>query len=154
MSDGIKTNNSSATITNQIASPVLNDGPFVADDDTFDISVRFYRDNKKFVVEGIDEDFKKDASNIKELTLTMKYPSQGDTSLITAQARQMNEKIKVENLNVSDFLQVEVIRFLTQVRKWNRPEPLDNENLMNLSPKIIRVILEKIRIEIGIDGII
>jgi hypothetical protein len=154
MSDEIKTNNSSATITNQITQDVLNGSPFVADDDTFDISVRFYRDKKKFVVEGGDENFKADTSGIKTLSLTIKYPSQGDTSLIAAQARLMNEKIKPENISVSDFLQVEVIRFLTLVRKWNCDKPLNNENLMNLSPKIMKVILEKIRVEVGIDGII
>ena len=158
MSDGVKDGNvgSRAISDKVIEKPLVNAiaSPFVTDDDLFMVSARFFKENKKFIVEGVDDGFDALKGCVQVLTLTVKYPSQGDASLINGQVRRMNDNIKSEDINVTDYMQIELIRLLTLVRKWDIKEDLNNENILKLSPKVIKVLLEKIRTEIGFDGII
>ena len=125
--------------------------PFITNEDTFDVSVNYYRDGKKVIVEDTEGfDSKKQQSVI---TFEIRYPSQADCETIMRNCKD----IYVENgekLDVRTFLKVELIRFLTLVKSWNLSQAMNNENVMNLHPDLIRSTLGKIRTEIGTNGII
>lgn len=127
---------------------------FVSDDDLFNVSVKYYRDYKKLKIED-EEDFNPTHEDIQELTCTLKYPSQGDTSLIAAQSSQVKKSGggATEELSLRDFIQLEFIRFAVLVREWNLDETLNNNNIMKLHPKVVKAVLNKVREEIDMDGI-
>lgn len=123
------------------------DDIFITEDDKFNVSVSFYKKDKKLIVETIDDDFSLDHKSIK-IDLTFKYPSQGDVSTIN----HISMQSKVENMDVRDFARLELSRMLCLVRGWNIPKPCNNENVIALSPTIVKAILNKIREVIGTEG--
>jgi len=126
---------------------------FVGDGDVFDISIKYYKDGKKLKVED-EEDFNASEDGVQELVCTLKYPSQGDSSLIASQSAQVRRTAGVtEELSLRDFIQLEFIRFAVLVRKWNLDETLDNNTIMKLHPKVVKSALGKVREEIEMDGI-
>ena len=159
MSDGVKEVKKEAdvaSVATEVKTVVVDDSPFVTDNDTFDVRVRYYKVNKKIMAEEVDEDFDKDNKGIKTLSLTIKYPSQGDAFLINSQSKQSNVESKnLSQINaIADYLQTEVIRLLNLVRKWDAKETLSNESVLSLHPKVVKAILGKVRDEIGTDGIV
>jgi hypothetical protein len=119
------------------------------------VSVRYYVEGKKIFVEDSDELFDTTRADIQELVCSIKYPSQGDVSLIMAQANQVKNRLgSVTNeLDLRDFIQLEFIRLMVLVRKWNLKEKLNNENVLMLHPKIVKALVAKVRNEIEMDGI-
>ncbi len=125
------------------------DSPFVTDEDTFDVKINYYKDNKKIVVEGTDGfDDKKEKSSI---VFTIRYPSQADCELIMQRADSISRPGK--ELDVSTLLKMEAIRFMILVKAWNIDKELNNDNIMDLHPDIVRRTLIKIREEITTNGI-
>lgn len=129
-------------------------GPFVTENDTFDVVTKYYKIDKKIIVEDVDDDFDTKNTNIKTLICTFKYPSQADSSIIGLQSRQINNSVGKSEFGITDYIQLELYRLLTLIRKWNLKDELNNASVMNLNPKIIKAITSKIRIEIGTEGII
>jgi len=126
--------------------------PFVTESDVFEVLVRYYRENHSFYIEGVDDDFKEEVEDVQEIICTLKYPNQGDITLINAQAS--NFSVEAENFDLRDLAHLEFIRFLVLVRKWNLDETLNNAAVIQLHPKIIKTICMKIREEIGLEAII
>jgi hypothetical protein len=130
----------------------LKDSPFVSEDDFFEVSVNYYRENKKCIVEGIADTFDKSKEK-SMLTVKIKYPSHGDCELIAEQTKNIIISNNAVDVNVRDFFKAELIRLLTLIRGWNSETKMNNDNIMNLNPDIIHAILMKIRSEIGTNGI-
>jgi 3-dehydroquinate dehydratase len=127
----------------------VKDSPFVTSEDTFDIAINYYKDNKKTIVEGTDSfDKKKEKSSI---VFTMRYPSQADCEAIMQQSRLILDQNK--ELNIQNIFRIEAIRFLTLIKSWNMDKELNNENVMSLHPDIVRQALVKIREEITTHGL-
>ena len=124
--------------------------PFITGEDTFDVSVNYYRDGNKVIVEGNEIfDIKRQSSAIG---FTIRYPSQADCEIIMKSCKDIYIE-NVDNLDIRKFMKVELVRFLTLVKKWDVDEVMSNETIMRLHPDIIRVSLIKIRDEIGTNGI-
>lgn len=124
---------------------------FVTENDTFDICTEFYFENGRLFVKGIDDDFN-DKSSISKVIFTIKYPSQADVeSISTAFRTYMGNN---EKTVFSEVTKLEMIRFFALVRKWSLSEKMSNEKIMSLNPKIIKSILNEIRLKIDMDGII
>jgi len=126
--------------------------PFITEQDIFDISIKYYIDGKKYSVELVDDTFDKNHKDMQELVCKLKYPSQGDISMINSKITGM--KLDYEGLDIRDFAQIEFIRFLVLVRKWNLEAALNNENVMKLHPNIVKAVILKVREEIGLEAII
>jgi len=126
--------------------------PFVTEDDLFNITVQYYRDGKKMVVQNVDDDFNK-TKDCASIELKIKYPSQGDCDIISEQGK-VNSDITLDQLNIREFMKLEFVRFLCLVRKWSLDLELNNTNIMTLHPSIIRAILYDVREELGMDGIL
>lgn len=125
---------------------------FITEKDVFDISVEYYKKDENLYVEGIDENFDKN-SKTKKLSITFKYPNQGDIGLINIQSH--NTKSSMDgDMSVRDFLALEFHRFNVLIRKWSLNKEINNSNVLSVHPKIIKSFLSKIREKIGMDGII
>lgn len=127
------------------------DDIFVTEKDTFDISVAYYKVDGKLFVEVVDSDFEMDKKT-NSATLTFKYPSQGDTTVIANHV--FSKGIKTgENLDILEFNRLELARMACLLRKWDVDKPITNDNVMNLHPKVVKAILAKIRDVISTEGI-
>ena len=122
---------------------------FVTDDDTFDITVRYYiKDNKKheFIIEGESEEFK-DGDHVKSFNITFSYPcledlkSIADTSQSLAEVSFMNKVIGQEYNHL-----------LILVKSWTLPR--DTAWFAKLDANLINSIVAKVREKIGLSGIL
>ena len=123
---------------------------FVTEDDTFEVTVKYYKEEGKILVEGIDETFDSKKSS-KDIAFTLKYPSQSDCLKIASSFPKINAD--VEKVDIREFMAMELSRFFNLVRKWSINKKLSNEAIMDLNPKIIKGVLALIRNKIGMDGI-
>ena len=121
---------------------------FITEDNTFDVFITYYHKDEKLFVEGEDEDFDS-SEKAKEFTMTFKHPDQGDLSKIS-----LTSNPGISNVEVSDILRLELARVLVLMRKWTLEKELSNENIMNLDPKIVRSIINKMMEKIGTEGMI
>jgi len=124
---------------------------FVTENDKFDIVVK-YNDNGdgKIIVENVDESFI-ESDKTKKLTVTLKYPSQGDSDAIS---RAITKGKNMTDYDIKDFLGLEVVRFMVLARGWSIKKDLNTENIMLLNPRIIKAMVLNVREKIGMDGII
>lgn len=126
------------------------DSPFVMDEDVFDIVINYYKEGKRVIVEGLNDNFVK-SKKVSNITFTIRYPTAGDLSLI-------NQKLKTsspnENMGLRELFDLELLRATLLMKKWSLKEELNNENLLNLDPDIVKQLIIKIREEIGLSGII
>jgi hypothetical protein len=126
---------------------------FVTEDDKFDVTVEFYKDNGKMIVRGVDDSF--DITRKSEnFTVTVKYPSQGDVELIYSSSGKSVDPTNPQEISIPDFLRLELSRLLILIRKWSAGPDLTAEKIYQLNPKIVKAIILKIRAEIGMEGII
>jgi len=129
------------------------DDIFVTEKDSFSISIEYYKDeNNNLIVSGVDDSFDITRQS-KKITVTLKRPSQGDVSAISNSPIRSNIK-NIDSMSISEFLLLEISRFIVLMRSWSLPNKINNETIMSINPKIIKGILNKIRNEIGTDGII
>jgi hypothetical protein len=129
------------------------DDIFVTEKDSFSISIEYYKDeNSNLIVSGVDDSFDITRQS-KKITVTLKRPSQGDVSAISNSPIRSNIK-NIDSMSISEFLLLEISRFIVLMRSWSLPNKINNETIMSINPKIIKGILNKIRNEIGTDGII
>ena len=127
-----------------------NSDVFITENDTFDIVVKYYRKDGNMFVKNIDDNFDDTVKDIKSIVVTMKYPSQGDSMII--------ERIKSNDSgdvnDIKTFLRLEYNRFVVLARKWNLPEKLEEGQILNLHPKIVKGIFHVVREKIGLDGLL
>lgn len=124
---------------------------FITENSLFQISVKYNDDKGKISVERIDDDFAV-VDKTKEITVTLKYPSQGDCDRIMSSGKTMGANNK--EMDIRDVVQMEFLRLLVLVRKWNLKSALNNENIMKLQPKIVKSMIVAVRDIIGLDGIL
>ena len=126
-----------------------NEGIFITEHDTFDISIKWYKDALGAVVEGESENFDPDHQPMHEFTVTFKLPSQGDYEAIMASANEMS----IEHMRVADIIRLEVVRLITLVRSWSLKQDMKSR-MVQLDPNIIKAMLAKVRDTIGMRGIL
>ena len=125
-----------------------NESIFITENDTFTVTIQWYKDGKDIFVEGESTDFDSTRQDINEFTVTFKYPSQGDYEMIM---NSQNNK-SLENMSVSDIIRLEVTRMVTLVRSWSLKQNMDR--MVQLDPNIIKSINNKVRNIIGMKGIL
>jgi hypothetical protein len=125
--------------------------PFIDDNDTFDIVIKYYKDGKKFFVENITDDFDI-AKSCNSIVITVRYPSMADCSSINSRVHILFPNR--ENWDVRELVQLELVRLMVLIKKWDLKEELSNDSLLKLSPDIIKSIHAQIQKEIGMTGII
>jgi len=126
----------------------VNDDLFITEDDTFTITVRWYKDNGKLKVEKVSDDFDINNKEINSFTVTFKYPSQGDYEGLMS----TNFYKSPDQMKLSDIVQVEVGRMVNLVRKWSLKQ--DMAKMIDLDPDIIKAMVNLVRDEIGLKGIL
>jgi len=120
-----------------------NDDIFITEADRFVITVSYYMNKKNLIVESVDSEYQEFGNEIKSFTVTLKYPSQRDADAISS-ARNVTD---LENMTYVDMIQLENLRLVTLIREWSLDKPL--AEIVNLNPKIIKGIKNKISEEIG-----
>jgi len=124
-----------------------NSDVFITEKDTFDIKVTYYKMGDELYVESVDDEFDSKKENIKNIDVTFKYPSQGDYESIIAQ----NAYKSPDKMTVIDVMQMELTRIVILIRKWSVKAELNR--LVELDPKIVKAIVNKVREKIGLRGI-
>jgi len=125
---------------------------FISDDDDCVVNVKYYKSQGKLMVEGVDDDDFDSSKDCEELSITFRYPTQGDCKIIDAHARNLTSG--GDEVSARDFLNLEFARFMTLIKKWSVPEKLSNENILKLHPKIVKAFVFRLRKEMQMDGII
>jgi len=126
---------------------------FVSEKDIFNVSIEYYKDEKNnIIVEGVDEGFDI-TRTAKKISMTLKYPSQGDVSTIS-NSNVRNGIKSIDNMTVNQFILLEIARFVTLLRSWSLSQKVSYDTIMSINPKIIKGVLNKVREEIGTEGII
>tara|TARA_R110000824_G_scaffold148242_3_gene317904 strand:+ start:78163 stop:78684 length:522 start_codon:yes stop_codon:yes gene_type:complete len=152
----VKSEAETQAIINEVVKEVLenkkesNSDIFVTEDDTFSVKVEFYKDGPECVVKGIHEKYDptdKDV-DVRSIDIDLKYPSQGDVSLIMDSSSYRS----LENMEISDVMKLESIRLSLLLRTWSLDQ--DTSRLGELAPEIVQGILNEVRNEIGMKGII
>jgi len=130
----------------------LGFSPFIHESDIFDIIIRCYKDKEKgLLVDKVDTEFEEDKQEIRGITFTFKYPSQGDFNIISTQAGAIvNEDDAPDHINLN---KLEFARLLVLIRKWSLPEELSNSNLVDLDPKIVKAVIYGLREKLNLNGI-
>jgi hypothetical protein len=128
------------------------DDIFVTEKDSFSVSIEYYKDGNNIFVEGLDDNFDITRQS-KKITATFKKPSQGDVTTI-ANSPIRNSIKNIESMSINEFLLLEISRLMILIRSWTLPNKINNETIMSINPKIIKGLLNKIRNEIGTEGII
>ena len=126
----------------------MNDGLFITEDDTFDINIKWYKNNDVLFTDESDEGFDDNHDPINEFTVTFKYPSQGDYELIINSVVYKSP----DEMSIADVLQMELVRLVTLVRGWSLDDDL--KRMIELDPFMVKAILKKIRDKIGMKGIL
>ena len=138
------------TKVEEVKKDILDD-IFITEDDTFDVSLKYTKKDGKLLVEGVDEDFD-DKKDYKTIEVTLKYPDQSDCYNISNVSPKMNSEM--EGIDVRDFVKMEISRFVILARKWTSQKELNSSTIMQLDPKIVKGLLNKVRETIRMDGII
>jgi hypothetical protein len=126
------------------------DDMFIRESDTFDIEVSYYYSNNDLLVDGVDETFDKSNPNVKSFMMTLKYPSQGDFETIMSRVNYKSP----ESMSILDMYQLEVTRLIVIMRKWSLKKKLIVSELVNMNPKIVKGIINKVRETISTQGLI
>ena len=135
---------------NAVSVPSFDD-IFITEKDTFDVSVSYYKEEGKLMVEVADTDYVADKKT-NTVSMTFKYPSQGDTTTISNHVFSKGIKTS-ENLDIMEWSRLQLSRFACLLRKWSIDKPITNENVMNLHPKLVKAVLAKVNDVIGSEGI-
>ena len=125
---------------------------FISEKDTFNVSIEYYKDEENILVEDVDDKFDK-TRKAKKISMTFKYPSQGDVTAISNNPIRSHIK-SVENMSLNEFMLLEIARFMCLIRAWSLPQKINNDTIFSINPKIIKGILNKVRNKIGTEGII
>jgi hypothetical protein len=124
---------------------------FITENDTFDVTVRYYKRDGVLIVSEIDDSFDVTVPH-EQFTATIKYPDQGDYTKISRQIKSGGAGL--EQLDIVDFMALEFARLVCLIRSWTIDKNLTNENIMAMSPKIVKSMLVQVTNKLGTDGII
>jgi hypothetical protein len=124
---------------------------FVTENDTFDVTIKYYKKDGKVYVENVDENFDNNEI-VSSFIITFKYPDQGDSSKIINFSYKAN--VDLEKIDYKDLFNLEFSRLVCLIRKWNVGKELNNKLILSMNPKIIKAITISLREKIGMDGII
>lgn len=122
----------------------------VTENDTFDVTVNYYKDGNQLFVNGVDDNFD-ETKKCKEFKATFKYPDQADVSHIASASPKLGTSGEID---ARDFMRLEFSRLLCLIRDWSLGRPIDNHTILSVNPKIIKGIIAAIREKIGVDGIV
>lgn len=148
-----KSNVSSSVIESEVIVEKNNDDClFITENSRFDIIIRYNDEDGKLSVADVDEFFVANEKT-KSITITLKYPSQGDYDTISNSFSKGIMNMNKE-FDLKDFINLEIMRFLTLVRKWSLGKTLSNDAIMQLHPKIVKAALINIRNNIQMEGIL
>lgn len=125
-----------------------NSDIFIKDDDTFNIRIRYYKQDKNIIVENIDSEFDENFKNIKSFDITFKYPSYQDMLAIYNNVTLQNK----EDFSIKDLLALQDARIIILFKSWTLPEKQDSIYKMNI--KILKAIRTAIYNNIGMEGIL
>lgn len=129
---------------------IEKDGVFVTENNVFDISIKYYNQDGKMFIKNVDDDFDDAIENFKTINMTFKYPSQGDCMAI--------ERVLPSSDNASDnlktFLRMEYSRLVILIRKWSLSDKIEESQILQLHPKIVKSVFFEIRNKIGLDGLL
>jgi hypothetical protein len=121
---------------------------FVTEAKTFDVKIRYYnKDGVLYVENDGTFDEKEATSPIKELSITFKYPSQGDLL-------NTGNSISLDLQNISNISALETNRILVLIRKWSSTVKLSNEAILAIDPKFFKAIEAGVKEKIGFAGIL
>ena len=128
-----------------------NNDAFVSENDVFTITINYYNDpDKGLIVETVDDEFDEKKEGIKSFTMTFKYPSQGDYETIMARTNYKS----MENMSLTEMIILETTRAIVLMKKWSLKRKLTVGEITAADPKIIKEIINKVRIKIGTKGLI
>jgi hypothetical protein len=116
---------------------------FITEENTFDVVVKYHKDGNKLLVEKIDDNYNEE--NSSSITVTFKYPSQGDVTAIASHPLRDSVKGLDNTLDITGFYLLESARMLCLIRKWSIDKPIDHKSIMELNPKIVKAIISGIR---------
>lgn len=125
----------------------VHEGIFIKESDTFDIKIRWYKINNMVFTDDSDE-FEDKLDGINEFTVTFKYPSQGDYEIIMGSVSYKS----LDEMKLPDLIKMELTRLVTLIRKWSLKQ--DINRMAQLDPVIIKSMLNKVREELGMRGIL
>lgn len=131
-----------------IVPPNVNDDIFITEKDTFDCSIRYYKNENGIMVEKVDDEFDNGAQNIKTITFTCKHPNQSDYQTM------LNSPVYkgiTENITGIDLAKLEITRLSLLIRKWSVQQSLDR--LLEVDPKIVKAMLISVNEQIGLKAI-
>lgn len=123
---------------------------FVTESDLFDISLKYYKKDNIFFVEGIDDNFDP-KEPCKEIKMSLKYPDQDDCNRIALSSSKLDANL--DRVDIRDYLKMELARLMVLIRKWSLNKEISTATIINISPKIMKGIFAKVRTVIGTDGI-
>ena len=120
---------------------------FVTENDTFDITVRYYNNNDELIVENIDDSFDDTFVTVKSFKVTFKYPSFSDY-----QAIQSSISLKAnQDLTLKDLNSLQDVRIAMLFRSWTINSNITNIKDMNI--KLVKAIRHLVSEKISMDGI-
>ena len=122
------------------------DDIFVKDTDTFDIDISYYKNNNDIWIKDIDETFDTKHANIKNFTVTFRYPNFSDYKKI-----QQNN-VKQDPNSMFDLIGLQYSRLETLFKSWTLKQP--EKEMKNLNPKFLKAIIQKMNDKIGLDGVV
>lgn len=121
---------------------------FITEKDTFDIKFGYYKVGGDFCVESVDDEFDPKNPLVKTIEVTFKYPSQGDYEGIISR----NEYKSPDKMTIIDVMQMELTRLVVLIRKWSIKAEFSK--MVELDPKIVKAMTNKVREKIGVKGIL
>lgn len=148
----MENNNVSSEVKEVVVEEVAKDYSdiFVTEKDTFDVTIKYYKkDGKIYTDSGTDDTFSFD-ENYKDLTVTLKYPDQADSVVISSSIPSAKNLDKIE---IGDFLSLELSRLIVLIRKWSIDKKVTKEAILSLNPKIVKGLLFRIRETLGMEGL-
>lgn len=151
MADKVEEANAVSTVVeSNVASDTLSDNEdiFVTENDTFTVTIRYYKVGSKIKVEKVADDFDDKHTEIKSFTMTFKYPSHGDYEGIMNSSTYKSP----DQMKVSDVIQMELSRMVTLFRSWSLNQ--DITRMIEMDPDILKAACSLIRDEIGLKGIL
>lgn len=128
-----------------------SDDIFITENDTFDVKIKWYKIGSQLFVQDSDFDFEEkdvEDTEVKEFTVTFKYPSQGDYETIMGTTSYRTP----DDMKISDIILMELTRLVTLVRRWSLKQDLSR--MVDMDPMFIKAILKKVRDEIDMKGIL
>lgn len=125
------------------------DDIFITEKNTFDVSLKLQKFNKKIISDIHDNfDYKKPSQEIK---MTFKYPSQGDSLTIQDRAGKMDFS---NGIDMNDLMKAQLSRLIVLSRSWTLNKKCTPDNILTLDIDVIKGIMVKIYDEIQLEGII